>query len=264
MATATATTPTNTPVLDAAIPLAGADVMKRGVKRTLPCTLTEREFMAIAKQRVDKEALLDQVVEDFDKLKSKHKSQLEELEGEIGKMRRELHTGEQDRTVPCVEIFVRGLDGAGYVQTLRMDVLAQVYAVARGDGMSHAEAADLARDKARVEQRPATPTETQRHLPDIDGAAADRNAPLLDQAAAAQGRAAASGESDGVPDGAEPGDEDDGLGEGEPAEADGDAEDDTERPPADETPAQRSARESEQGRAERRAGKGKRGGKAGK
>lgn len=261
MATATATTPTNTPVLDAAIPLAGADVMKRGVKRTLPCTLTEREFMAIAKQRVDKEALLDQVVEDFDKIKSKHKSQLEELEGEIGKMRRELHTGEQDRTVPCVEIFVRGLDGAGYVQTLRMDVLAQAYAVARADGMSHAEAADLARDKARVEQRPATPTETQRHLPDIDGAAADRNAPLLEQATAAQGRSADAGESDGVPDGAEPGDEDDGLGDAEDGESDGP---DPDGDGKDETSAQKAARESEEGRAARRAGKGKRGGKGGK
>lgn len=248
-------------------PLAGADVMRRGIKRVLPCKLTDPEQLQISKQRVAKEALREQICEDFDKLKGKHKSLLDELDGEIAKAGKELHTEEQDRTVLCVEVFRAGPDGAGWVHTLRMDVLAKEYAEAVAEGvLGEPEAAELATERARVEQRPATPTEAQRYLPGIEGAPVDRNAPLLDQAAARQGAPAPAegdGEDHGVPDGAEPGDEDDGLGEGEePDDAD-----DAERPPANETPAQRSARESSEGREERRAarrgGKGKRG-KAGR
>lgn len=264
-------------------PLAGADVMRRGIKRVLPCKLTDAEQLQISKQRVAKEALREQIVEDFDKLKGKHKAQLEELDSEIAKAGKELHTEEQDRTVLCTEVFRAGPDGAGWVHTLRMDVLASAYAGAIADAMTESEAAALATERARVEQRPATPTEAQRYLPGIEGAPVDRNAPLLDQAAAMQAAPAVDGhqrhvdlavadggESDGVPEGAEPGGEDDGLGDqGEPADAeeqDADDADDSDRPPANETPAQRSARESEQARAQRR-GSGKkrgRGGKAGK
>ncbi len=285
MATAHATTQTSTstPTQDAAIPLAGADVVKRGIKRVLPCKLTEREFMQIAKTRVDKEALLDQIEEDFADQKKKHNDQVDELEGEIGKMRKELHTGEQDRTVLCVDIFVHQPDGTGWVHTLRMDTLGTAYVNARAEGMSHAEAAELARERATVERRPATPTETQRHLPDLDGTAQDRSAPLLDQAAARQGRAsqgaagrAGEGEDDGVPAGLDGGDGDDGL-DGAPTDAPGDdpdadlddtgdedGESDADADAEDETPAQRSVRQAERGRKERAAGRGrKRGGKGG-
>jgi hypothetical protein len=264
MATATASippappTPAHAKLQDTDI---DGDVVRRGIKRTLPCDLTEAEFLRIARQRVDKEALLDQVVEDFDKIKAKHKSAVDELQGEIDKARQELHTGQQDRTVLCVEVFRRDEAGSGWVDTLRMDVLTAAFTAAIADGATLAEARRGAAERARVEYRPATPTEAQRYLPGVEGYAVDAAAskgPLLDQAAAAQGRARAvaepgdadeAGEDDGVPDGAD-GDEDDGLSE----------------PPSDETPAQRSARESEEGRAARRgAGKNgkRRGGKAG-
>jgi hypothetical protein len=113
------------------------NVIRRGIKRTLPCDLTDAEFMQIAKQRVDKEALLDQLEADFDKIKTKHKAQVEELDGEIGKARQELHIGQQDRTVLCVEVFRRAEDGTGWVHTLRMDTI----------------------PPSEVERRPATPTE---------------------------------------------------------------------------------------------------------
>lgn len=140
----------------------------------------------IAKQRVDKAALLDQVVEDFDKIKSKHKAQVEEFDGEIGKMRKELHTGEQDRTVLCVEVFRRGEDGDGWVHTLRMDALAAVYAEKLAEGFTEPEAAAEAMIRALVERRLATPTEAPRYLPSVEGVPVDGHAPLLDQAAAAQ------------------------------------------------------------------------------
>lgn len=261
MATATASTPP-APPLTAHAKLQDTDIdgdiVRRGIKRTLPCDLTEAEFLRIARQRVDKEALLDQVVEDFDKIKAKHKSAVDELQGEIDKARQELHTGQQDRTVLCVEVFRRDDGGSGWVDTLRMDVLTAAYGAAIALAATPDEARRGAAEQARVEFRPATPTEAQRYLPGVEGYAVDAAAskgPLLDQAAAAQGRARAVGgdedsEDDGVPDGADSEDEDDGLSDA----------------PADETPAQRSARESEEGRAARRAaGKGgkRRGGKGG-
>ena len=139
------------------------DVIRRGIKRTLPCDLTDAEFMQIAKQRVDKEALLDQLEADFDKIKTKHKVQVEELDGEIGKARQELHTGQQDRTVLCVEVFRRAEDGTGWVHTLRMDTI----------------------PPSEVERRPASPSEAQRYLPGVEGMPVDEGAPL-EQAAAAQ------------------------------------------------------------------------------
>lgn len=248
------------------------DVIRRGIKRTLPCKLTEREFMQISKMRVDKEALLAQLAEDLAKEKKKRQDQIDELEDEITKMGRELHTGEQDRTVDCLEVFRRADDGTGWVHTLRIN-----------------KADDGTKTYEEVEQRPASPAETQRYLPGIEGEPVKRAAPLFAHAAATQ-----AAEPDELPatelearegvsaelDHGSGGSEDDDLSERpvdwEPAatfatdESPADAlaadgmngnesvveEMETDEPPAQDTPAQRAARESAQAR-EARRNKGK-------
>jgi hypothetical protein len=134
-------------------------------------------------------------------VKKRHTDQVAELDDEISKARRELHTGEQDRTVTCNEYFRRAEDGTGFVHTIRMDT---------GE---------------EVERRPANPAETQRYLPSLDPPAA--NAPLLDQAVAAQGKAAAGdaesevgggGDTEEPDDEDDDGPEDDGLTELTPAQ----------------------------------------------
>jgi hypothetical protein len=233
-ATSSQTTSPTQPQPPAITVLAGEDIMRRGIKRTLPCKLTDAELLQIALQRVDKEALRDQIEEDFDRIKSKHKAQLEEIDGEIGTMRKELHTGEQDRTVLCCEVFRRDAAGSGFVVTLRMDTIPPL----------------------QVEMRPATPTEAQRYLPGVEGFAVDRGAPLLDQAAAAQGGNGAGVPEDGVPDGL---DEDEMDDDDDPSAAGYDDDGYHAAGELAETPAQRSARESAEARAARRNGKGKRG-----
>jgi hypothetical protein len=157
MDTQTASTTTNGAV--AVSP--GEDVLRRGVKRTLPCKLTDREFLEIAKGMVGKKAELAQLEEDLAKETKRRKDQIGELEDEIALMERELHTGEQDRTVPCNDVFRRGGDGTGWVYTVRLDTLAEVGA-----------------------PRPASPAEMQRHLPSDELAGPPRN--VLDKARAAQ------------------------------------------------------------------------------
>jgi hypothetical protein len=161
------------------------DIIRRGVKRTLPCKLTQDEFLLIARQRVDKETLRDQLEEDFARIKAKHKAAVEELDDEILKARRELHSGEQDRTVLCSEEFERSADGTGWVVTVRVDTVEV------------------------VERRPASPTETQRYLPGVDGTATAGGS-LLERAAAAQGSSPTDEDED------EDEDEDDGLTEPAP------------------------------------------------
>lgn len=150
MATAT-TSPPATPPNTQDLELDG-DVIRRGIKRTLPCKLTEREFMQIAKTRVDKEALLLQLEADMAREVKKRKDDIAELEDEIARMGRELHTGEQDRTVDCLDVFRRADDGTGWIHTLRIN-----------------KADDGTKTTEEVERRPATPSETQRHLPGVDG-----------------------------------------------------------------------------------------------
>ncbi len=198
MATAIASLPT-TQDLDI-----DGDVIRRGIKRTLPCKLTEREFMQIAKTRVDKEALLLQLEADLAREQKKRKDQIAELEDEIGKMGHELHTGEQDRTVDCLDVFRRADDGTGWVHTLRIN-----------------KADDGAKTTEEVERRPATPSETQRHLPGVDGEPVHRAAPVDQAGAQAADGAAADpdAEAEDSADGDELDDpEDDGLNELTPAQ----------------------------------------------
>jgi hypothetical protein len=147
-------------------------IVRRNVKRELPCKLTDEEFMRISKQRVTREAEQTQLESDLAVEKKKRQDQIDEIDDEIQKMRRELHTGFQDRTVPCDEVFRKLEDGTGWIFVIRKDTMTE------------------------VDRRPATAHETQRYLPGVDGPGAG----LLDKAAAAQKRertAAAAPESDG-------------------------------------------------------------------
>lgn len=121
------------------------DVIRRNIPRELPCKLTDEEFTRIARQRATKEAERDELVDDLAREKKKRQDQIDDIDDEISKMGRELHTGFQERTIKCVEIFRKGPDGVGYVHTMRTDTFDE------------------------VERRPATAHETQRHLPAVDG-----------------------------------------------------------------------------------------------
>lgn len=145
------------------------DVIRRNIPRELPCKLTEEEFTRIARQRATKEAERDELSDDLAREKKKRQDQIDGIDDEIGKMGRELHTGYQDRTVKCFEVFRKGVDGVGYVHTIRGDTLDE------------------------VERRPATAHETQRHLPSTDGVG------ILDVARERQ-RSAQDDHDDDVPD----------------------------------------------------------------
>lgn len=156
------------------------DVVRRGIKRELPCKLTDEEFTRVARQRAGKEAELAQLQGDLAREKKKRQDQIDELADEIAKMGRELHTGEQERTVTCNEIFRRAPDGTGWVHTMRMDVFDE------------------------VERRPATAHETQRYLPSIGGEGG-----LLEQADAQQRSAQDDGADDVPGEGDDSGGDDD-------------------------------------------------------
>ena len=212
MATATSTT----------APKPAYDVLRRYLKRNLPVKLTREEqtdiAIAAAKQRLE----IKQLEGDLDAEKKRRQAQINEKQREVDVKDRELATGEQERIVSCDEIFRDGM-----VFVVRTDTWEE------------------------FESRPATAQEAQKFLPGVEStlntSPTDRAAPLLDQAAAAQGKApanddAAAAEPDGGAD-AEAGDdqddpesEDDGLSE--------------------QTPAQRAAAESAKARKARRA-KGK-------
>lgn len=132
------------------------DIVRRNLKRELPCKLTTEEFLRISKERVAKEAELGQLQDDLARETKKRKEQIEELSDEIEKKGRELHLEQQDRTVLCNEIFRRGSDGTGWIHTIRLDTFDE------------------------VERRPATAHETQRYLPNVEGPGA--NPSILDKA----------------------------------------------------------------------------------
>lgn len=143
-------------------------IVRRGVKRELPCKLTEEEFTRIARQRATKEAERDQLEMDLAHESKKRKDQIKEYADEIGKMGRELRTGEQDRTVNCDEVF-RKIDGTGWIVVVRKDTWDE------------------------VERRPASAHETQRYLPGVDGPSAAQS----DQAVAVSRERSAQPEGDG-------------------------------------------------------------------
>lgn len=121
------------------------DVVRRNIPRELYCKLAEDEFVRISRTRVNKEAERDQLIDDLDQETKRRKDQIKELNDEIGKMGRELRTGEQERTVKCNEVFRKHDDGTGWIYVIRLDT------------------------SDEVERRPATAHETQRYLPSMDG-----------------------------------------------------------------------------------------------
>lgn len=175
------------------------DVVRRNLPRELPCKLTEEDFVRISRTRVQKEAERDELVTDLADETRRRKDQIKALDDEIGRMGRELRTGEQERTVKCNEVFRKHEDGTGWIYVLRLDTFDE------------------------VERRPATAHETQRYLPSIDGTPPTGGS-LLDQAARGQ-RSAQDDATPDVPD------DDDVPADGEGDEGDDDA-DDTDGKPA--------------------------------
>lgn len=167
------------------------DVVKRNVKRVLPCKLTDEELLRIARMRTVKETEHDQLVSDAELDAKKRKAQIKEYADEILAMRRELHTGYQDRTILTNEVFEKDDKGNYWIVVYRLD-----------------------NGEPTGERHPATPAELQRYLPVGDTGTGS----LLDQAAkvqrSAQPEAAADADAavpDELPeDGDEADDEDQG------------------------------------------------------
>lgn len=153
---ATAETPTTTTT---AQPTDLGDIVRRGIPRELHCKLEDDELLRIARTRTNKEAERDQLLAEMADEVASRKAQIKKIEDEIGKMGRELRTGEQERTVKCNEVFRKHDDGTGWIYVIRLDTYNE------------------------VERRPASAHETQRYLPSLDGASSTG---LLAQAASAQ------------------------------------------------------------------------------
>lgn len=120
-----------------------SDIVRRNIKRELPCKLTDEEFTRIAKQRAIKEAEKEELEADLAKEKRRRMDQIEDVQDELKVSGRELRTGYQDRTVNCNEVFFRDNKGVGWIHTIRIDTAEE------------------------VERRPATAHETQRYLPNV-------------------------------------------------------------------------------------------------
>lgn len=174
------------------------DVIRRNIPRELPCKLNDEEFTRISRSRVAKEAERDELVDDLQREKKKRQDQIDDVEDLIAKMGRELHTGYQERTIKCIEVFRKGADGVGYVHTLRTDTWAE------------------------VERRPATAFETQRHLKVVDEAPSNGAGGILDEARARQRSAQSDG--DDVPADAPGNDVPDDAGEAPTAAEEGNGE----------------------------------------
>lgn len=134
------------------------DVIRRAIKRELPCKLTDEEMLRIARERVAREAEVAKLKAEAKLDAERRKAQIGDIEDEIAKKGVELHTEHQDRTIPCDEIFRRDIEGGGWVHTIRRDT------------------------GAEVERRPATAHEMQRHLPGTETG----NVGLLEEARSKQ------------------------------------------------------------------------------
>lgn len=166
------------------------DIVKRNVKRVLPCKLSDEELLRIARMRTVKESEHDQLVADADLDAKKRKVQIKEYADEILAMRRELHSGYQDRTILTNEVFEKDDNGNCWIVVYRLDTGAPT-----------------------GERHPASPAEMQRYLPDASGSGS-----LLDQATKVQ----RSAQPETAPDAEVPAD----LPEADDDEGDGDEEED--------------------------------------
>lgn len=143
------------------------DIVRRGIRKTLPVKLTEPEFTAIARVFAAKMREIRQLEADFEEEKEKRKAQIKEIADEVKKMSQELDSGQQDRSVPCNEVFRRERDErgveTGFIFMIRQDTMAV------------------------VEKNPASPSQMQRYLPGTEPAPAnDKSRSVLDDARARQ------------------------------------------------------------------------------
>lgn len=188
------------------------DIIERGVKRELPCKLTDEEELRIARQMVALKAELAEREGEWDLKAKKHKQEVAETERAIAKMERELHTGQQDRVVICNRVFERNASGGGDEVLIRLDPAHQ-----------------LPGDTREVQRIPASASIMQRFLPfvgDAHGGGSVLDDARAQQAAAAQRSAAPEPDaSDDVP-GDDDASADDGEEDSPPA-----AQDDDPRPP---------------------------------
>lgn len=185
------------------------DIIERGVKRELPCKLTDEEELRIARQMVALKADLADREAAWDLKAKKHKQEVADTERAISKMERELHTGQQDRVVICNRVFQRNSAGGGDEVLIRLDPAHQ-----------------LPGETREVQRFPASASVMQRFLPfvgDAHGSGSVLDDARAQQAAVAQRSAAPAAEDDVPGDDVPSGD-----GE-EPAETSVDAAPDKER-----------------------------------
>lgn len=169
------------------------EVVRRNIKKVLPCRLTDEELLRIARMRTTKENEHDQLINEAKIDADKRKAQIKEYADEILSMRRELHTGYQERTVLTNEVFEKDLQGNYWIVVYRLDT-----------------------NLPTGERWPASPSDLQRYLP-IEETSGGNG--LLTQAAKVQ-RSAQPVESDAeVPEGLP---EDDGAGDDGDDDADAD------------------------------------------
>lgn len=169
------------------------EIVKRNVKRVLPCKLSDEELLRIARMRTAKENEHDQLVAEADLDAKKRKAQIKEYADEILSMRRELHSGYQDRTILTNEVFEKDAQGNCWIVVYRMDT-----------------------GEPTKERWPASPAEMQRHLP-MDEAGSGGG--LLAQAAKVQRSAQDAPAESGVPEGLPSGDD---VPDGDESDAGGD------------------------------------------
>lgn len=156
--------------------LDGEDVIDRGLRNVLPVKLTQDEYSEIAHRRTVVEKEHDELEADLAKETERRKADIKTRKEDIAKLRRWLHSNEQERSVRCANVFrcviING-QPTGWVVTLRLD------------------------NGKEVTRVPATPKQLQRYLPsdELDPSkhdASDEPRPLLEQARAAQAGAVRS------------------------------------------------------------------------
>jgi hypothetical protein len=158
------------------------DIIERGVKRELPCKLTDEEELRIARQMVALKADLADREAAWDLKAKKHKQEVADTERAISKMERELHTGQQDRVVICNRVFQRNAAGGGDEVLIRLDPTHQ-----------------LPGDTREVQRFPASASVMQRFLPfvgDANGTGSVLDDARAQQAAVTQRSAAPAAEDD--------------------------------------------------------------------
>lgn len=117
------------------------DIIRRGLRRDQPVKLTKDELLEKMTAFTVKDAERDELTDELVKETKKRKQQIEELDDEIGLIKRCIRTGEEDRSVVCFERLDRRSDGTWEVVLIRSDT------------------------NAVVERRSAHAAELQRHLP---------------------------------------------------------------------------------------------------